>query len=223
VAATYPISIEEMCERYKKLYTGAIGDILDRRGYRHQILPYYINPIRDDMIIAGPAFTGYGEPHNDPTEDDTPMRLAMLEEITPHSISVWATNNHFGSAHWGEIMSTSARQRGCTGAVVDGGVRDTSFILDMNFPVFCRFKCSASSIGRWSIRKFQVPITIDKTQILPGDFIMGDIDGVVVIPQAIAYDVLTEAEQVSARERKMRAEIRKGMRITEVYKKYGSF
>lgn len=223
MSTTYPVSIAEMCERYKKLYTGAIADILDKRGYRNQILPYYINPIRDDLIIAGPAFTGYGEPHNDPTEDDTPMRLAMLEEITPHSISVWATNGDFSAAHWGEIMSTAARERGCTGAVVDGGVRDTSFILDMNFPVFCRFKCSASSIGRWSIRRFQVPIKIGQTQIIPGDFIMGDIDGVVVIPQAIAYDVLTEAEEISLRERKMRAELHKGARITEVYKKYGSF
>ncbi len=216
MAGTHPISNEEMCERYKKLYTGAIGDILDKRGYRNQILPYYINPIRDDMMIAGPAFTGYGEPHNDPTEDDTSMRLAMLEEITPCSISVWATNNHFSSAHWGEIMSTAARQRGCTGAVLDGGVRDTSFILDMNFPVFCRFKCSASSIGRWSIRKFQVPIIIGETQIVPGDFIVGDIDGVVVIPQGIAYNVLSEAEEVLTREKKMRAELRKGVRITEV-------
>ncbi len=221
--AIYPISIPEMCERYKKLYTGAIGDILDKRGYRQQILPYYINPIRDDMLIAGPAFTGYGEPHNDPTEDDTAMRLAMLEEIMPHSISVWATNNHFGSAHWGEIMSTAARERDCNGAVIDGGVRDTSFILDMNFPIFCRFKCSGSSIGRWSIRKFQIPIQIGQTQIIPGDFIMGDIDGVVVIPQRASYDILTEAEEISVRERKMRVELRKGMRITEVYKKYGRF
>ena len=220
---TYPVSIAEMCERYKKLYTGAIGDILDKHGFRHQILPYYINPIRDDMIIAGPAFTGYGEPHHDPTEDDTPMRLAMLEEITPYSISVWATNGDFSAAHWGEIMSTAARQRGCTGAVVDGGVRDTSFILDMNFPVFCRFKCSASSIGRWSIRKFQVPIIIGQTQIIPGDFVMGDIDGVVVIPQRASYDILAEAEEISTRENKMRVELHKGVGITEVYKKYGSF
>jgi 4-hydroxy-4-methyl-2-oxoglutarate aldolase len=221
--AIYPISIGEMCERYKKLYTGAVGDILDKRGYRDQILPYYINPIRNDMLIAGPAFTGYGESHNDPTENDTRMRLAMLEEITPHSISVWATHGNFSAAHWGEIMSTAARERGCTGAVLDGGVRDTSFILEMNFPVFCRFKCSASSIGRWSIRKFQVPILIGQTQIVPDDFIIGDIDGVVVIPQAVAYEVLTEAEEISALEREMRAELRKGARITEVYKKYGSF
>jgi len=220
--AIYPISIGEMCERYKKLYTGAVGDILDKRGYRDQILPYYINPIRNDMRIAGPAFTGHGESHNDPTEDDTHMRLAMLEEITLHSISVWATHGNFSAAHWGEIMSTAARERGCTGAVLDGGVRDTSFILEMNFPVFCRFKCSASSIGRWSIRKFQVPILIGQTQIVPGDFIIGDIDGVVVIPQAVAYDVLTEAEEISVLESKMRAELHKGARITEVYKKYGS-
>jgi len=120
-------------------------------------------------------------------------------------------------------IATAAHQRGCTGAVVDGGVRNTSFILDMNFPVFCRFKCSASSIGRWSIREFQVPIEIGQTQIIPGDFIMGDIDGVIAIPQAVAYDILTEAEEISVRERKMRAELRKGVGITEVYKKYGSF
>ena len=221
--AEYPVSIEEMCTRYKKLYTGAIGDVLDSRGLRAQILPHYINPMAGDYTIAGPAFTGYGEPHNNKDEDDSELRLDMLSEITPGCISVWQTNGHMKAAHWGEIMSIAAIQRGCTGAVLDGGVRDLDFVKALEFPVFCRFSCSASSVGRWSIRKYQIPITIGDVEIRPGDFVIADIDGVVVVPKEIAFELLKEVEAFGANEDKMREKLKKGMTVKEVYDDFGKF
>jgi len=214
--------VQEVCERYKKLYTGAICDNLDKRGLRNQILPYYIQSQTGNVKIAGPAFTGYGVTVSDITNTDMDKRLKMLNAITPMSISVWSTGGDMQSAHWGEIMSTAARERGCQGAVVEGGVRDMDFILEMKFPVFARFKCPASSVGRWEIKDWQVPVKIGNTTVNPGDFIFGDIDGVVVIPEAIALEVLVEAEALAAREDGMRKELRQGMLVTEAYEKYGA-
>ena len=214
--------LQEICTRYKQLYTGAIGDILDKRGLRNQIHPYYIQSQTGNMKIAGPAFTGYGAPVTDITNTDMESRLKMLDSITPLTISVWSTGGHMESAHWGEIMSTAARERGCQGAVLDGGVRDMDFINKMEFPVFARFKSPASSIGRWEIKQWQIPITIGDTTIHPGDFIFGDIDGVVVIPKDLTEEVLAAAEDIANREDNMRKELGEGMAITDAYKKYGT-
>jgi hypothetical protein len=126
------------------------------------------------------------------------MRLKMLDSITPGSGFSMGHRRQRECAHWGEIMSTAARERGCTGAVVDGGVRDLDFINAMEYPVFAKFKSAASSIGRWDIREYQVPIRIGATVIHPGDFVFGDVDGVVIVPQELTRDILAAAKMYSS-------------------------
>ncbi len=214
---------DEIVRRYRALYTGAVSDTLDKMGCRHQVLPCSIAPVTLDMIVAGPAFTGQGFPVDDVASNDSGSRIQMLESIKSGTVSVWACAGHMASAHWGEIMSNAARERGCTGAVVDGGLRDTSFVLKMGFPVFCRFRCAASSISRWAIKEWMVPVQIGETTINPGDFVFGDIDGVVIVPDRMTVDVLLETEAVMARETDMRADLRRGVSVTEVYKRHGTF
>ena len=221
--ASITLTPEELNRRYRALYTGAVSDVLDRLGLRNQALPHYIMPLTLEMVVAGRAFTGQGYPVADIAHDDSDTRIRMLESIQPGTVSVWSSSGHFESAHWGEIMSKAARERGCTGAVVDGGLRDTRFILQMAFPVFCRFRCSASSIGRWEIKEWMVPITIGDTIIHPGDFVFGDVDGVVIIPKDLTVEVLRKTEEIVQREDAMRAELAKGVTVSEVYKKYGKF
>jgi 4-hydroxy-4-methyl-2-oxoglutarate aldolase len=215
--------LKDICDRYSKLYSGAIADMLDKKGFRNQILPYYITPFTHVDRICGIAFTGQGYPAASTRDDDTNERLTMLDSITPYTISVWACGGHLESAHWGEIMSVAARERGCLGAVVDGGVRDVPYIDEMKFPVFARFKSVASSIGRWNIRHWQVPIKIGGTTIDPGDFVFCDTDGVVVVPRDMIMEVLVDAEDVFVREGGMRRELSQGLSMTEAYKKYGAF
>lgn len=214
--------VTAICERLLKLYTGAIADMLDKGGYRNQVLPASLIPLTIENRVAGPAFTGQGYPCASPTDNDMPRRLEMLASITPGSVSVWSCGASTDCAHWGEIMSTAARVRGGVGAVIDGGVRDLDFLNTMQFPVFARFKCAASSVGRWSIHEYQVPIRIGDVLIHPGDYVFGDIDGVVVIPQNIVLDVLGSAEDVYQRETSMRRELRAGAPIQTVYEKYGA-
>ena len=213
---------DEIRQRYLKLYTGAIADMLDKRGHRRQVLPHYVTPYTIVNRLAGPAFTGQGYPCASATNDDTQTRLDMLDSITPGTVSVWACGGSMACAHWGEIMSTAARERGCNGAVLDGGVRDLDFINAMQYPVFARFKSSASSIGRWDIKEYQVAVKIGETVIHPGDFVFGDIDGVVIVPKDLTLDILAAAENVYERESGMREELRRGVSIKDAYSKYGS-
>ncbi len=213
---------EAIRERYLRLYTGAISDILDKRGCRDQVLPGYVTPYTAVNRLAGPAFTGQGYPCPSPGGDDTPTRLRMLDSISPGTVSVWACGGSMDCAHWGEIMSTAARARGSVGAVLDGGVRDLDFIHAMNFPVFARFKSCASSIGRWEIKEYQVTVRIGNTVIRPGDFVFGDVDGVVIVPGEWTLEVLAAAEEVFEREKGMREELRRGVSVQDAYARYGS-
>lgn len=217
------ITLAEICRRYRRLYTGLVADLLDGKGVRTHSLPSYIRPLKEEMVVAGPAFTCQGYPTGDVRSDDTPMLIQMLESLTPHGVAVMNTGGDISSSHWGEIMTLSARQRGCTGAVVDGGIRDAAYILKTKFPIFVKFYMPASSVSRFELKELQVPIRIGEVCIIPGDFILGDVDGVVVIPGALTEEILREAEQKMLNEAEMRRALRRGMPLTEVNKKFGAF
>ncbi|MEO8595904.1 MAG: RraA family protein [Candidatus Solibacter sp.] len=212
----------EISARFLQLYTGAIADILDKHGYRNQLLPSGIAPFTVKNRVAGTAFTVQGYPCADVTHDDTEIRLKTLDSALPGCVTVVATGGSMDCAHWGEIMSTAVQQRGSTGAVVDGGLRDLDFVNAMNFPVFAKFRHAATLAGRWGITESQVVVKIGNTVIAPGDFIFGDVDGVVVVPQKITMDVLVAAEDIQAREKGMREELRAGVSVIEAFKKYGA-
>ncbi len=217
------IVLSEICRRYRRLYTGLVADLLDGKGVRTHSLPSNIRPLRETLVVAGPAFTCQGYPTGDIRSDDTPMLIKMLDSLTPHGVAVMSTGGDVSSSHWGEIMTLAARQRGCTGAVVDGGVRDTAYILKTNFPVFVKFYLPASSVSRFELKELQIPIRIGEVCILPGDFILGDGDGVVVIPAALIEEILLEAEAKMRNEVEMRRALRRGMPLKEVNRKYGAF
>ena len=123
-----PISDEELCQRYEAVFTSAVNDVLREKGLLYQTLPNDIKPLRDDMKAAGICFTLKGSKNLD-LADEMMQRAQMLEAIQPNSICVWDTSGDDESAQWGEIMTMAAKKRGCRGAVVDGGVRDTNCVL----------------------------------------------------------------------------------------------
>lgn len=213
----------DICRRYRRLYTGLVADVLDGKGTRTHSLPASIRPLKETLVAAGPAFTCQGYPTGDVKSDDTPMLIKMLESLTPHCVAVMGTGSDVSSSHWGEIMTLAAKQRGCAGAVVDGGVRDAAYILKTRFPIFVKFYMPASSVSRFELKELQAPIRIGEVGILPGDFILGDVDGVVVIPKALTLEVLMESEEKMRKESGMRQALRKGMALKEAYKKYGAF
>jgi regulator of RNase E activity RraA len=210
-------------ERFAAIYTAALADILDARGYRDQTLPPSIRPLEPGMRLAGQAYTVKGKPTETPDYDVALRKvLAMLGDVPAGHVAVYACA-HEVSAHLGELSVTSLKARGVAGCVLDGGCRDVRFILEEGFPVFCRFVTPEDSTWRWELEATQVPVTIGRVRIEPGDWIVADDDGVVVVPQAVAAAVLTEAEHKSAVESEIRAAVREGTPPLEAYERYGTF
>ena len=218
----FPVSEKELCDRLEVLYTGAINDVLREMNLLHQTLPSSILPLKEDMIRAGIAFTVKGS-KNLTLENEMEQRAQMLEAIQENSMVVWDTSGDDESAQWGEVMTMASIQRGCRGAVVDGGIRDTKKVLSQNFPVFARYRTSNGMLGRFRMIGYQVPIQIGNVLIHPGDVVFGDIDGVIVIPREIAYPVLTRAEAIKGKEGEIKEWVKDGMSPTEVIRNGGYF
>ena len=214
----------DFADRLSAVYTGALTDVLDRRGYRQQTLPADIIALRPGMRLAGPAYPVLGRAH--PGHDyDTSIRkiLAMLGSVPAGSVAVYETNDRT-AAHIGELSVTSLASRGCAGAVLDGGARDVEYILREDFPVFSRYVTPQDAVVRWEVMAHgDVTIVVGGVRVSPGDWVAGDRDGIVVIPGATLEEILAEAEEKVATESEIRSAVREGMRPLEAYERYGTF
>jgi regulator of RNase E activity RraA len=209
--------------RFEAIYTAALADILDARGLHGQVLPPSIRPLEPGMRLAGPAFTVSGRPAQTESYDAALRKvLTMLGEVPAGHVAIYACGQDV-SAHLGELSVTSLKARGAAGCVLHGGCRDVRFILEEGFPVFCSHVAPDDSTYRWELEATQVPVTIGEVRVEPGDWVVGDDDGVVVVPRGIAEDVLAEAEQKAATESEIRVAVRDGMPPLEAYERFGTF
>ena len=212
-----------MRERFAAVYTAALADVLDARGFRTQTLPPSIRPLAPGTTLAGRAFTVRGAPSETRSYDDAIRKvLRMLGEVGAGEVAVYACEQDV-SAHLGELSVTSLQARGAAGCVLDGGCRDVRFVREQGFPVFCRFVTPEDSTWRWELQETQASITVGQARIEPGDWIVGDDDGVVVVPAAVAAEVLADAEEKVATESEIRAAVRAGLLPLEAYERYGTF
>jgi regulator of RNase E activity RraA len=204
-------------------YTGAISDILDEAGYRNQVLPWEIQAVERGSSIVGRALTVEGKATTEGERDDffIPF-LRMLGDVGQGDVIVSQPNDRV-VAHFGELSSETAQHRGGAGAVIDGGVRDVDYISKLGFPIFARYTTPLDIVGRWQLTSFNEPITIGVTRIERGDYIVGDHDGVVVIPKDIAADVTAKAEEVVKTENLLRKEILGGAHPVDAYMRHGRF
>jgi 4-hydroxy-4-methyl-2-oxoglutarate aldolase len=210
-------------ERFGAVPTAALSDVLDELGSREQTLPPSIAPLVPGMRVAGPAFTVEGAPSEHDNWDAAIRKtLAMLGAVPSGHAAVYQCN-HDRSAHFGELSATSLAARGVAGCVIDGGCRDVRLIGGLGFPVFTRFVTPEDSTWRWEVTATQVPITIGTVRIEPGDWVVGDEDGVVVVPADVAAEVLAAAEAKVGTENEIRNAVRAGMTPLDAYERYGTF
>jgi 4-hydroxy-4-methyl-2-oxoglutarate aldolase len=222
--AVTSVDLCELESRFVTLYTGAIADILDRLGFLQQTLPPDITALRPGMKLAGPAYPIEGRPR--PNQDyDTSVRrvLDMLGRVPTGHVAVYQTNDR-GSAHLGELSVTSLKARGCAGAVIDGGCRDIDLILEEDYPVFARYTTPQDCTYRWElVAHGDVTVTIGEVHIAPGDYVVADADGVVVIPQSVLLEILEQAEAKVATESEIREAVRAGTLPLDAYERFGTF
>jgi 4-hydroxy-4-methyl-2-oxoglutarate aldolase len=210
--------------RFSSLYTGALTDVLDRHGYLQQTLPAEIAPLRPGVRLAGPVYPVLGRPHPGHDYDRSIRRiLEMLGSVPAESVAVYETND-YAAAHFGELSAISLASRGCAGAVIDGGARDGDYILREEFPVFSRYVTPQDCVPRWELLAHgEVTIVVGGVRVSPGDWIVGDRDGIVIVPGEKVQEILREAEEKVATENEIRESVRRGTLPLEAYERYGTF
>ena len=216
---------EDIRQRYLKVDTSNVADVLDVMGYLNQGLapdfgPYPANAGR----LAGWAYTIRGQMTPYEMGGDA-GKMKACQGLSPGEVSVWSGDGQ-GICYFGELIAIGMKERGCTGALVDGGVRDVRWIGEIDFPVFARYRTPVQSIGRWKVTDCQVAVYLRGAAggmviVRPGDFILADEDGAIVIPVEIVEKVLLESERLTATEIQIRAELKKGLTLAQALEKFG--
>lgn len=213
----------DLVERLRGCYSGAVYDVLRKLGIGDTVLPHDIKPLQTETRLAGRIFTASGRRQDGADEHDSLLTWTRLLSVTPPDNVLVCQPNDGQLAHMGELSAETLQARGVRGYVVDGGCRDADFILRAGFPVFCRYTTPADIVGRWLATDFGDPITIGAVHIATGDLILGDRDGIVVVPAEAAEEVVTNAEALMGTESDLRKAIRAGMDPQEAYLKFGVF
>jgi 4-hydroxy-4-methyl-2-oxoglutarate aldolase len=213
----YSIPLKEMADRYSRLYTAAINDILQKMGRNNQWLGPNITCKTVELIntiVAGAAFTVQWI--FDPLPDEREKPAATMVQAYPEDgIIVVDGGADQVSGFWGELATTVCQKNGVRGAVINGGAKDTGIIKTLGFPIFCKFTSPVDGFYRSRLRGWQIPIWINEILINPGDMIVGDNDGVLAIPQEIAEQVLYETERRVLEETQTRVLLKQGVSAAE--------
>lgn len=208
------IPTDELCERYRRLYMPAVCDAVYSLGLSEQVLPSSLRPLFPEQRIAGIAYTVLGAPIEPIVDWDRGIErigsyLEVFEELPPDSVMVSVNpNSHVG--HFGELTGNSAQTRGCVGVILEGNLRDIEGLRAIGLQVFYKDLSPLNAIGRWEMVASQVPVTIGGTTIHPGDVVIAEFDGILVIPAAEAERVLLRAEEIVGSEALVREEMRSG-------------
>lgn len=215
---TYSISLPQMREC---LYAAVVADALDSLGYRHQSPRVQLRPYTVEGVLVGRCKTTLWADmfHHDP--EPYALELAAVDSCLPDDVLIAAAGGSNHSALWGELLSTACKNSGCVGAIVDGAVRDIRRMREMQFPVYARSAQVYDSLNRQRVIDVDVAVEIDGVRFCPGDLVIADLDGVVVVPQAIEAEAITRAWEKVHTENRVRDDIRAGMKATDVFKKYG--
>lgn len=207
----------------KKLFAALLSDVMDALGHTNQAMPPRIRPLDESLVMVGRARTALFMDVYHVAEGENPyaLEIALIDSLQPGEIPVFACGATGRIAPWGELLSTASRARGAAGALMDGLVRDIRAVRAMGFPVFHGGIGPLDSKGRGKIMALDVPVECAGVRVCPGDLVFGDADGVVVVPQAIEAEVLAAAFEKLKGEHSTLADLQAGMKLADVFAKYG--
>jgi 4-hydroxy-4-methyl-2-oxoglutarate aldolase len=215
--------MDRLSERLGRCYTGVVHDVMRAMGLRDFTLPPELRPLFPELRLAGPAFTIDGRV--DPRADAHETLLAWTGLLSKaKSGHIWVSQpNDRVVAHMGELSAETLKNKGVLGCVADGYVRDVDFLIAMGFQTWSRGFTPRDIVGYWLPRAVDVDIRIGDVIVAPGDYLLGDRDGLVRVPRARIEDVLDQAETAIATENKVRTAILGGMDPQQAYLEHGKF
>lgn len=214
---------DSLSQRLGACYTGVVNDVMRAMGLRDFTLPAELRPLFPDRRLAGPAFTidGRVDPRADPHETLLAW-TELLSKAKPGHIWVSQPNDRV-VAHMGELSAETLKNKGVLGCIADGFVRDVDFLIEMGFQTWSRGYTPRDIVGHWLPRAIEIDVRIGDVIVAPGDYLLGDRDGLVRIPKAIVQDVIEKSEFAIATENKVRSAILAGVDPQEAYLKFGKF
>jgi 4-hydroxy-4-methyl-2-oxoglutarate aldolase len=193
------MELKDLIEGFSKVATASVADAVDKVTGQRGYMDHQIKPRINEKRIVGPAATVVEVP----TDEFVPPQhaLDLIDEAPTGSVICISVGEECNVAVWGGLMTAGAFANGHVGAVLDGGVRDLAEIRrDYDFPVYARSVSPATTLGRFRTVASQVPARVGGVMVHPGDIIVGDIDGVVVVPRAHAEAVLAMSQEIDVRE-----------------------
>lgn len=205
-------------DRLAALHSPVVADVLDRLGHRDQCPRADIRPLDPSHRFAGVARTVRCVAVDREPAEPYKGEMEAVDGLGPGDVLVVSRGEW---SFWGELLSTAAAYRGCRGIVIDGYTRDTAAIRAMGFPVFCRGIHPADSLGRLDVDAVDVPIECGGIAIRPGDLVLADHDGIVVVPVEAADEAIGRAEEKLRGENVVRARLAEGMPVAEAFRRYG--
>lgn len=211
----------ELLDRLGRLYSAVVADTLDRLGLEAAAMAPRIRPLYPTAKLVGFAATVHcvnvdGPPAE--SEDRYKGELEAVDALRPGDVMVVSTCN---GCYWGELLATASRYRGAHGIVADAYTRDTLALIEMEFPTFVAGISPLDSLGRIEVDAVGVPIECGDITVQPGDLVLGDHDGVVVVPSSAAEKVLALAEEKVSGEDLVREKLAEGMPVSEAFRTYG--
>ena len=206
-----------------KLYSGVISDVLDSLGYWEQAMSPDLRPLDEGLVLFGRSRTGLYMDiyHVEPGVNPYELEIALVDDLKRDDVAVLGCPQGRRVAPWGELLSTTAWARGAAGCVTDGLVRDVRIIRSMAFPVFAGGIGPLDLRGRGQVMQINVPIKCGGARVTPGDWIFGDVDGVMVIPAAVCERTLELALDKVEKETTVRQELARGDLLSDVFARHG--
>ncbi len=202
-------------------YTAVVSDVLDRLGFRQQVVDSEIVPMYPGAVVAGRAMPVRVEAtlvqSDNPYEGD----MRMMEALKPGDVPVIVAPSGNRAALWGELISCAARGKGARGAIVSGYLRDSRKVAELRFPVFSRGRSPLDTMGRAEVTEIGLEVVCGGVRVSPGDYVVADEDGVVIIPERAIHDVLAAVSAKAHKEGDARADLLGGKSLREVWNKHG--
>ena len=194
-----------------------MSDALDSLGYRDQMIAWPVRPLGEDTFLDGPAFTSIGTQVYSMPPDPLTAQCKVVDQLSEGEVYVLVIRGTRNCAVFGELFAAGVHNRKGAGVLTDGYARDIRQLKEMGFPLFYGGTDPRTSKGRCEINECQIPVVMQGVTIRPGDIILGDIDGVAVIPQEIAGEAFDRAFETVDKEKDVRAGLQGGASLREMY------
>ena len=209
-----------LLDGFRHTEVASVSDAIEKLSGQRMYMSHRMRPLFPSKF-AGVALTVRLKKEENQDPDALAGMLAAIDHGEPNSVYVMVVDDGVDIAGMGGLMGTAMAARDFSGAVIDGGVRDTAYLQKIGFPVFALGVVPSTSVNHYRFAGANIPVVCDGVTVNPGDIISADADGVVVVPRAKAADVLATAQEMDFKEHSMYAYIEKLKSIEEAVKKFG--